>query len=455
MVTDFPRNVARAVFSLSATGQADEEFWWSNVLQSNVATYMASANQSLPGYSPFREVQVYVDGQLAGVQWPFPVVFTGGVSPSFWTPMVGTDAFDLKETEIDLSPWLGVLCDGRPHNFSMNVVGLDDDGGTGARLSAGVGSNWQLTGKVFVWLDAAGSVTTGAAPTVDGAAPTIAVSQALTRNATGFNDTLTYTTSVRRQLRVSGSITTSTGSRAVSWTQDLTHTDNGTLLDGGNSQLNNITTDGTDTSTGSGGGGGSFSSQYSFPLFSNISTTLLPNGTTRSAATIERNKTLARTGVTTAGGGGVAPSGLQLFAALPATAGLAGRLTATSWQAAQRGEAVLLLSTNDSTGFGGLSGRLRFGGGTGGAAGTMGDEADEELYVREVQVDSSGAVRSDVERLAGRDVVGSRPVATGGKVVVNDAAGAGSGQQGGAQMGVVDADAGVLVAVGRGRGGIL
>lgn len=446
MVTDFPRNVARAVFSLSATGQADEEFWWSNVLQSNIATYQASANQSLPGYSPFREVQVYVDGQLAGVQWPFPVVFTGGVSPSFWTPMVGTDAFDLKETEIDISPWLGVLCDGKSHNFSMNVVGLDDDGGTSAKLSTGVGSNWQLTGKVFIWLDTNGSVTTGAAPTVDGATPTIAVSQTVTKNATGFNDTLTYTTSVKRQLRVSGSITTSKGSQAVSWTQDLSHTDNGTLTNGGNSQFNNITTQGTDTCAGVTGGG--FSSQYSFPLVSNITNTLLPNGTTRSGATLARNKTLERSG---AGAGGVAPSGLQLFAALPATSGLAGRMTETSWQATQSGDAVLLLSANDSTGYGGMSGRLRFGGGTGSAAGVLGNELDTELYVREVSVDSSGAVKSDVERLAGKDVVGSRPLATG---VVVDAAAAAAVGQGGA-MGVVDADASVLVAAGRGKTGVL
>lgn len=33
------------------------------------------------GYSPFREVQLFIDGMLAGVAWPFPVIFTGGVVP--------------------------------------------------------------------------------------------------------------------------------------------------------------------------------------------------------------------------------------------------------------------------------------------------------------------------------------------------------------------------------------
>ena len=78
---NFPRNANRAVFSVSACGQANEEFWWSNVLQSNVDTFIPN-DGVLPGFSPWREVQIYIDGQLVGVQWPFPVVFTGGVAVS-------------------------------------------------------------------------------------------------------------------------------------------------------------------------------------------------------------------------------------------------------------------------------------------------------------------------------------------------------------------------------------
>lgn len=77
----FPRNANRAVFSVSACGQAAEEFWWSNVLQSNIDTFIPN-DGVLPGFSPWREVQIYIDGQLAGVQWPFPAVFTGGVAVS-------------------------------------------------------------------------------------------------------------------------------------------------------------------------------------------------------------------------------------------------------------------------------------------------------------------------------------------------------------------------------------
>lgn len=433
-MTDFPRNAARAIFSVSATGQADEEFWWSNVLQSAVSTYNASVNQSLFGYSPFREVQVLIDDQLAGVQWPFPVIFTGGVVPSFWTPMVGIDAFDLKEGEIDISPWLGILCDGKPHNFSMNVVGLDDDGGTSAKLSSGVGNNWQLTGKIFIWLDKAGSVTTGAAPTISGATPNIAVSQSLTKNATGFNDTLQYTTSVTRQLSVSGSITTSKGAQSLSWTQTLSHTDDGTLSNNGGNQINAITTQGTDASTYPGSG---FASTYSYPLSANVTSTLLSNGTTRFAATLSRTKSIDRSGGSS--GGSVSPSGLQLFAALPATEGLAGRASGTSWEATQSGEAFLLIAANGTatTSFGAQGQRLRLGGATG--AGVLGDEPDGELYFREVSVDDGGGVLNDTERLAGQSIVGMRPPATG------------AGQAAAAALGVAE-DA--IAAVDGGRAGV-
>jgi hypothetical protein len=82
----------------------------------------------LYGYPPFREVQVLVDGQLAGVRWPFPLIFTGGVAPSLWSPIIGIDAFDLREHEIGITPWLPVPCDGKEHTFDIRVAGIIDDG---------------------------------------------------------------------------------------------------------------------------------------------------------------------------------------------------------------------------------------------------------------------------------------------------------------------------------------
>lgn len=148
-----PSNAKRAVVSTLASGNGDEEFWYLNVPTQYIDTFN---NSNLLGYSPFREVQLLIDGQLAGVSWPFPIVFTGGINPGLWNPIVGIDAFNLPSFEIDVSPWLGILCDGVPHNFSLAVVGYDSETGLGT-----VGQNWYVTGSVFIWVDGNGNKTTG------------------------------------------------------------------------------------------------------------------------------------------------------------------------------------------------------------------------------------------------------------------------------------------------------
>jgi hypothetical protein len=231
-----PQNANRAVFSISACGQAAEEFWWSDALQSDINTFEPEG--TLFGFSAFREVQVFIDGQLAGVQWPFPIIFTGGVVPGLWRPIVGLDAFDLREHEIDITPWLGVLCDGNEHTFEIKVAGILDADGSGTLVEA-VLDEWYVTGKVFVWLDEdENSITTGKAPTVHLPAPAIATSQMVTQDATGANETLEYTVKVQRSIAISSQIKTQKGgSRLESWTQDLSFSNFGLFTDFGQVQL--------------------------------------------------------------------------------------------------------------------------------------------------------------------------------------------------------------------------
>lgn len=101
-------------------------FWWSNVLQSKVDTPKHTTG-SMHGLSPFREVQVLIYGFLAGVDWPFPVIFSGAVIPSLHRPIAGIQAFDLRQHQIDITPWLPLLCDGKRHTFAIRVVGVEDD----------------------------------------------------------------------------------------------------------------------------------------------------------------------------------------------------------------------------------------------------------------------------------------------------------------------------------------
>ncbi|MCY0870422.1 MAG: hypothetical protein OWT27_07510, partial [Firmicutes bacterium] len=65
---DLPHDITGARLDLYLIPQIGEEFWWGNT-------------------PAFREIEVSVDGKPAGVIWPFPYIYTGGVNPLFWQPL--------------------------------------------------------------------------------------------------------------------------------------------------------------------------------------------------------------------------------------------------------------------------------------------------------------------------------------------------------------------------------
>lgn len=384
----FPQNANRAVFSVSANGQASEEFWWSNVLQSDVYAFNSTAG-AFPGYSPFREVQVFIDGQLAGVQWPFPVIFTGGVVPSLHRPIVGIDAFDLREHEIDITAWLPYLSDGAEHTFSINVVGLDDDGSTGAAITSPVGSSWYVTGKIFVWLDDEDSVTTGDVPTIQASAPTITVSQSATQNSTGANETLTYDTAVQRTFSVSAKVVSQKSSEVVSWSQTLSYSNKGYVSAFGYDQINDFLISGSDVLSGP----VTYKTNYKYPLWCNSSYSQTEQGNLTIHARLIQGLDLQVQGAA------VFPTGLEAFAAgVRRTAGRkfkGGSLLSTS-----RDGTAAFFQTGDgknSSGYGTTNQVFHFGGVSG--AGTLGSAPDVELYFRNVTA-VNGTVVYDDEKVA-------------------------------------------------------
>lgn len=281
-----PQNVKKAVFSISACGQAAEEFWWSNVLSSDTQAFNGT---TLYGYSPFRELQLLIDGTLAGVAWPFPVIFTGGIVPGFWRPVVGIDAFDLREDEIDISAFLPILCDGKEHTFEIRVAGISDDGNGNGNLTETVGSNWVVTGKVFVWLDSSGRITSGTVPTISSPAPSLELQSSTQKSGNGTVKSLDYAVKVARSLSISSTIITSTGSHVVTWQQDLTYSNEGQFSNGGNDQTNKQTTSGLDVSD-------TYSKAFKYPLFVYSTYQVLSGGNFTIVGDMSRGKDVRKIG---------------------------------------------------------------------------------------------------------------------------------------------------------------
>lgn len=141
-----PRNSERILAEVYATGSGGgcEEYWYLTV--PSEAPYSCRADNG-----PYREVQIKVDGRLAGIAAPFPTVWTGGWSnPFLWYAVPGPRAFDIKPIEYDLTPFAGILNDGRPHRVEVAVVGVPE-GQPG----------WSTPVNVLVWQDAKSARVTG------------------------------------------------------------------------------------------------------------------------------------------------------------------------------------------------------------------------------------------------------------------------------------------------------
>lgn len=237
-----PNEASRAVVSISACGQADEEFWWGNVFTQDTQDFTDTVGE-LYGYSPFREVQLYIDGILAGVVWPFPIIFTGGVAPGFWRPIVGIDAFDLRQPEIDISTFLPLLKDGQGHYFEIRVTGLDVASDGSVTLAETVNSNWVVTGNIFIFNEdstqSSVPFSKSKAPQVVAPAPKFTVTRNLVQNKTGGNETLAYSVNVER--------TYSSKSSMYSWSQTLKFSNEGFFNQDGYSQFNKQLTSGKNT----------------------------------------------------------------------------------------------------------------------------------------------------------------------------------------------------------------
>jgi hypothetical protein len=114
-----PANVERLALDVLAQGQADDEFWYNCVPDA-----LASNKDDRCGGGAFRQVEVFVDGQRAGLAALFPGIFTGGVNPYLWFPVPAPETLNFTASRIDLTPFAGLVNDGRPHRIEIAVPGV-------------------------------------------------------------------------------------------------------------------------------------------------------------------------------------------------------------------------------------------------------------------------------------------------------------------------------------------
>ncbi|KAG5240000.1 peptide-N4-(N-acetyl-beta-glucosaminyl)asparagine amidase [Salix suchowensis] len=137
----FPLNTRKVVLELYVSFHGTDEFWYTNPSNS----YIRMNNSSNPrGNGAFREVFVSIDGKLVGSEMPFPVIFTGGINPLLWKPVVAIGAFNLPSYDFDLTPFLGMVLDEKDHVFSIGVT-------DGIKY-------WLVDANLHIWLDSSSTI---------------------------------------------------------------------------------------------------------------------------------------------------------------------------------------------------------------------------------------------------------------------------------------------------------
>lgn len=221
---DIPRNAARAIVEIYASGTASEEFWYTGIPDQFYHQIPKAADNGYYGYGTYREVQLYIDGQFAGFATPYPIIYTGGINPLLWRPSANYGTFDQPTYNIDVTPWLGELTDGREHLFELAVVS-GEKGGTINDAS------WLVSGNVQVYLDESTKRTEGKVIRVDrGAEYVNGYTKGRLKGDPLTNGSLAYEVGLRgtRSFSVAGSIKTGSGLEYVAgWSQSAEYANKG------------------------------------------------------------------------------------------------------------------------------------------------------------------------------------------------------------------------------------
>jgi hypothetical protein len=279
---NFPPNVQSAYLDVYAQGQSTDEFWYTCV-PNDVATELESC-----GNTGFRETEIAIDGQPAGVAPVYPWIFTGGIDPFLWFPIPGVQTLNFTPYRVNLTPFAGLLSNGKPHTVSLSVYNAD--------------SYFSATASLLLYLDPDTPQITGAVTKNTLTAPSPVVTEKLNVQPTSIRGTVNVNST--RSFFISGYTNTSRGkvTTTVAQTVDFSNFQkfkiNASEYKQDISQTTTLTSYATATESG---WTRYFDYQsFSFPLVVDIKETVLSNGdineTTTAQQTYELKTNSARAG---------------------------------------------------------------------------------------------------------------------------------------------------------------
>lgn len=189
---NLPTNVERVYLDVIAQSQSNDEFWYFCV-PSDQANNLQSC-----GNTAFRETEVTIDGQPAGVAPVYPWIYTGGIDPYLWEPITGIQTLDFRPYRVDLTPFAGVLSDGNTHTIGVSVYNAN--------------SYFLATANVLAFTDhGRKDVDGGIITNTLTLAPTPVVTENIATNPSGPTFTGSVTVGSKRTFAIRGFVNTSHG----------------------------------------------------------------------------------------------------------------------------------------------------------------------------------------------------------------------------------------------------
>src|ERR1700733_556430 len=280
-----PTNITAAYLDVWSQGQSGDEFWYTCV-PADVATELESCSNTA-----FRETEITIDGQPAGVAPVYPWIFTGGIDPFLWFPLPGVQTLNLAPYRVNLTPFAGLLSNGQPHTVALSVYNANN--------------YFSATASLLLYEDSGSTQTSGAITQNTLAGPSPVVTEKLNVQPTFINGTVTV--SSRHIFGITGYVNTSKGKVTTTVSQDVLFSNNQYFNITASKYLQDITQETTvssSTTVSQKGVPNVVSYQgYSFPLVVDIGLVYLSNGninqTTNAQQTYQLNTSTKQGGSVT------------------------------------------------------------------------------------------------------------------------------------------------------------
>ncbi|CAI5523254.1 unnamed protein product [Closterium sp. Naga37s-1] len=201
-----PRDIVTAKFELMVTRRDSDEFFFmlspnSTLTPSSISSSSSSFSSSSfsSSSSPFRELLLFIDNQFAGAVFPFPTLYPSAFAPLLWAPLVGIGCFSNPTYSLDITPFVGLLVDGQPHEVSVSVPVV------------GRAARWMVSGVLQLWVDPVREATSGTQPFINAPVPTI-VSTLIMPSTSDPSNASANNSSSNNNSNISSSTSTADGS---------------------------------------------------------------------------------------------------------------------------------------------------------------------------------------------------------------------------------------------------